>query len=230
MSAIFPAPELCQGPDENLIISIGAIVFPSFVQRNRQVNGLQLSVDGDYAHNYRDKSFLRKATDQFQILLGILRAWNPIAGERKDEIRPGVGPGSVRDGSGNQYISVGTAIIYVMGGSEIETYAHRAKLALERSREVYNALWLHGRRDRNAADFYMIYEYAEKEFSGPKGIKASLGISKNDIKRLKGSANNLAPVDGGRHAKTTGTPEWNLDKQKRFIADFLKQWIEYRGQ
>jgi len=58
MPAIFSAPELCQVSDEDLILEIGAIVFPNFVHRDRNVNGLQLIVDGDYARNHRDESFM----------------------------------------------------------------------------------------------------------------------------------------------------------------------------
>jgi hypothetical protein len=90
--AYFPAPALCQGADEDIIIEIAATVLPDFVQRNPSMNGLRLKVEGDY----RDESLLKIATDQFQILLGILRAWRPEAGQRVDEIRPGIGAGSIR--------------------------------------------------------------------------------------------------------------------------------------
>jgi hypothetical protein len=226
MAAYFPAPELCQGADEDIIIEIAAIILPDFVQRNRSVNGLRLKVEG----YYRDESLLKIATDQFQLLLGILRAWRPVAGQRVDEIRPGIGAGSIRDDYGNQVVVVGSAISYTTFGSEVETYARDAKVALERSPHLRNALWLHGRRDRNAADFFMIYEYAQKDFAGRTGIVAALGVTDNDIGRLRNSANNLASTEGGRHADGTGTAEWSLDDQKAFIATFLKRWIECRAR
>jgi hypothetical protein len=74
----------------------------------------------------------------------------------------------------------------------------------------------------------MIYEYAEEDFAGRKAIVAGMGITDNDITRLRNSANNLAPTEGGRHAKRTSTAEWDLDEQKAFIATFLKRWIECR--
>jgi hypothetical protein len=124
---------------------------------------------------------------------------------------------------------VGSAIAHTTIGSEVKTYANLAKLAMARSVQLADALWLNGRRDRNAADFYMIYEYAEDDLGGRSAIVKTLGVSDNDIKRLRGSANNLAPTDGGRHAKGSGTPEWSLDRQREFIGRFLKQWILYRA-
>ncbi|OLP18486.1 hypothetical protein BST81_10375 [Leptolyngbya sp. 'hensonii'] len=124
---------------------------------------------------------------------------------------------------------VESAIAYTTFGSEVETYAALAKLAIARSIQLANALWLNGRRDRNAADFYMIYEYAEDDLGGRNAIVKALGVSDNDITRLRKSANNLAPTDGGRHAKGTGVPEWGLDRQREFIGRFLKEWIVYRA-
>jgi hypothetical protein len=119
--------------------------------------------------------------------------------------------------------------MYITAGPEVEAYARDVKVALDHSPHLRNALWLHGRRDRNSADFYMIYEYAEEDLGGRKAIVAALGVTDNDIRRLRKSANNLAPNDGGRHATGTGTAEWSLDDQREFIAGFLKQWITHRA-
>jgi hypothetical protein len=225
MVAYFPAPALCQMADEDLLIEMGAIIFPDFVQRVPGANGLRLRLEGDY----RDDSLLKTAADRFQILLGILRSWRPVAGQRVDEIRPGIGPGSIRDEHGNQLVKAESAIMYVIAGSEVEAYARDVKAGLQRSPYLHNALWLHGRRDRNSADFYMIYEYAEEDLKGRKAIVETLGVTDSDITRLRSSANNLAPSDGGRHAKGTGTAEWSLDDQREFIAGFLKRWIMHRA-
>jgi hypothetical protein len=48
MVAYIPAPALCQGADEDLIIEMGAIICPGFVQRNPGANGLRLKLEGDY--------------------------------------------------------------------------------------------------------------------------------------------------------------------------------------
>lgn len=225
MVAYIPAPALCQGADEDLIIEMGAFIFPGFVQRNLGANGLRLKLGGDY----KDGSLLRTAADRFQTLLGVLRAWRPLAGQRVDEVRPGIGPGSSRDEHGNQLVMVGSAIAYATLGSEVEAYAREAKLASEHSPHLRNALWLNGRRDRNAADFYMVYEYAEDDLGGRKAIVAAVGVTDNDIRKLRNSANNLAPTDGGRHAKGSRTAEWGLDDQMEFVARLLKRWIAYRA-
>ena len=225
MDAYFPAPALCQGADEDLLIEIGATIFPDFVQRVPNANGLRLRLEGDY----KDDALLKIAADQFQTLLGILRAWRSVAGQRVDEIRPGIGQGSIRDEHGNQLVKVGSAIMYITAGSELEAYASDVKLASQRSLHLRNALWLHGRRDRNSADFYMIYEYAEEDLGGRRAIVVALGVTDNDITRLKKSANNLAPSDGGRHATGIVTAEWSLDDQREFIAGFLKRWITHRA-
>lgn len=225
MVAHIPAPALCQGADEDLMLEMGGVIYPGFVDRVPGENGLRLTLEGDY----RDERLTEVAADRFQMLLGVLRAWHPLAGQRVDEVRPGIGQGSIRDEHGNQTLMVGSAIDYNTFGSEVKAYARLAKLAVARSIRLADALWLNGRRDRNAADFYMIYEYAEDDLGGRGAIVNTLGVSDNDITRLRMSANNLAPTDGGRHAKGTGTPEWDLDRQREFIGRFLKEWIVYRA-
>ena len=206
------------------MVEMGKTIFPDFVHRNPSVNGLRLKIKGDY----QDDVILNTAADQFQILLGILRAWRPIAGQRKDEIRPGIGLGSIRNEHGHQLIKVGPA--YTTSGSEVEAYARQAKVACEGSWPfLRNALWLNGRRDRNAADFYMVYEYAVMDFGDKKKVTAALDVTEKDLQRLKSSTNNLAPTDDGRHAKCSGTAEWSLDVQKKFISDFIKKRIIYRA-
>lgn len=225
MVAYIPAPALCQGADEDLIIEMGAVIFPGFAERNPAANGLRLKLDGDY----KDESLRKVAADQFQILLGVLRAWRPIAGQREDERYPGIGRGSIRDEHGNQLVMAGSAIMYNVFGSEVGIYAREVKAALAYSSHLRNALWLNGRRDRNAADLYMVYEYAEDDLGGPKAIVGALGISDKEVTKLRRSANNLAPLEGGRHAKRYGVAEWGLGKQAEFVGYFLKKWITYRA-
>lgn len=225
MMAYIPAPALCQGADEDLIVEMGAVIFPGFVERDPNANGLRLKIEGDYM----DDSLLKTAADQFQALLGVLRAWRPLAGQRSDEVRPGIGTGSIRDDHGNQVVRIGTALLYITAGLEVASYAREAKLASEYSPKLRNALWLNGRRDRNAADFYMMYEYAESDLGGRKGIVKVLDVSDSDIATLKSSANNLTPLDGGRHAKGSGITEWSLNEQLEFVALFLRRWIRYRA-
>ncbi len=225
MVAHIPAPALCQGADEDLMIEMGGVIYPGFVDRVPGANGLRLTLEGDY----RDERPTKLAADQFQTLLGVLRAWSSLAGQRVDEVRSGIGQGSIRDEHGNQVVMLGRVIDYTTVGSEVKKYAGSAKLAIGRSIRLADALWLNGRRDRNAADFYMIYEYAKDDLGGRNTIVKALGVSDKDITRLTTSANNLAPTDGGRHANGMGTAKWSLDRQRRFIGRFLKAWIVYRA-
>lgn len=220
------APELCQGADEDILIQLGAIIFSGFIDRESGKNGIRLRVAGDY----RDLELLEVASNKFQILLGALRTWKPIAGERRDEVRPGIGGGSIRDERGNQVVHVGSVISYTISGGEIEKYAEEIKLAIECSQSLKNSLWLNGRRDRNSADYYMIYEYAEQEFSGKNNISSKLGISKSEISKLRQSANNLCPTKGGRHTSGTATPHMDLESQRQFVATLLKNWVAHHAE
>lgn len=217
------APELCQGADEDILIEMGKTIYEGLVDRMPNANGLRLCVAGDY----KDPALLEVAANEFQILIGGLRAWRPVAGERRDEIRPGIGAGTVRDERGNQVVHVGTAILYRSSDNEIQAYADEVNVALNRSQPLRNALWLNGRRDRNSADYYMIYEYAEAEIGGEVNISSILSVSKADISRLRQSANNLCPTKGGRHAGGVVIPHWGLDSQRRFTAELLRNWISH---
>lgn len=42
----FPAPALCQGADEDLLLEIGSIMFPGCIRRWPGENGLRLWVEG----------------------------------------------------------------------------------------------------------------------------------------------------------------------------------------
>jgi hypothetical protein len=227
MAAYVPAPELVQFADEELLIALGSVVNPGFIERNPGGNGLRLRVEGDF----KDPALRTKAGDEFQVLLGALRAWRPIAGQRKDELsHSGVGSGSIRDDQGNQAVGVASVISYAIVDHEFTTFANQVKVACDAGPFIRNALWLNGRRDRNAADFYMIYEYAEEDLGGAKAVAAALGVSNRDITRLTRSANNLAPADGGRHVRMSGTAEWTLAEQREFITRFLQRWITYRAR
>ena len=220
------APVLCQGADEDILIEMGAIIFSGFVDRVPNENGLRLCVPGDY----RDPELLEVAANKFQILLGALRAWKPIAGERRDEVRPGIGAGSIRDENGNQVVQIGTANLYMKSGNEIQKYSERVNIAIDQSQSLKNALWLNGRRDRNSADYYMVYEYAKKYFSGQKNISNELSISMADLNKLRLSANNLCPTKGGRHAIVEPVPCIGLEFQGQIIATLLKKWVTYLAE
>jgi hypothetical protein len=114
---------------------------------------------------------------------------------------------------------------YGIFGGEIETLAANASRGISASQNLRNALWLNGRANRTAADFYMIYEYAEREFGGRKGIRDALGLSDKSQSRLTSSANNVSPLEGGRHAKGVEVAVMRLDEQREYVSELLRLWI-----
>lgn len=222
----YPAPDLCQGSDEDLLLRIGEIIFPGSVERPSGENGLRVWAAGDP----RELETRRVAIAKFQTLLGALRAWRPNAGELRDEQMSGLGAGSVRDKAGNQWAFAGTAVSYAIVDGEIENFAENARKGIDASLHLQDALWLNGRANRTAAVFYMIHEYAQMEFDGTKGVRDALGITIDAQGRLTASANNLSPLDGGRHVKYQGPVHLTLDEQRQFAASLLRQWISRYGQ
>lgn len=220
----FPAPALTQGADEELLIEIGATIFPGCVKRRPGENGLRILVDGEPT----SPAARVDAVAKFQTTLGVLRAWRPEAGELREETRAGLGEGTVRDEEGNQWVSVGVARSYATMGGEIQALAASARNGIATSRTLPNALWLNGRMNRISADFYMIHEYAKKEFGSREAIAKTLGISSNAQSRLAQSANNLSPLLGGRHAQIEGkVVPMTQDEQREFVAQLLRSWINW---
>jgi hypothetical protein len=217
----FPAPALVQREDEELILAFGAIVYPGTVERDQDRNGLRFWVDGDA----RDPRTASAAAATFQTLLGIVRAFRVDSGELADEARAGLGSGSIRDEAGNQFLTVGPARVYGTLGGEKEAFATDVRVALDTSEQLGNALYLNGRSGRTAADYYMVHEYACMEFGGMKGVREELGLSAVSQDKLTQSANNLSPLEGGRHARQRGPAPWTLREQRDFVADLLRRWI-----
>lgn len=202
---------------------MGAVIFPGFARRNGGENGLRLWVDAAQPSDEARSA----ATAWFQTLLGVLRSWRSIAGQLREEQLAGLGPGSVRDEAGNRWVSVGTVLGHGIVGGEDHFFAKQAAIAIDRSQNLRNALWLNGRANRTAADFYMIHEYAERDLGGEQGITAALGISANEQERLTRSANNLSPLEGGRHVAERSRAPWTLEEQREFAAELLRRWIRH---
>lgn len=77
MVVSYPAPALCQGSDEDVLLQVGEVVFPGFVKRPEKGNGLSLWVAGE-----RTRAL---AVEQFHTLLGALRVVRTDAGELAEE-------------------------------------------------------------------------------------------------------------------------------------------------
>jgi hypothetical protein len=215
---------LCQGADEDLLITIGDIVYPGFITRHPNKNGIRLQIEGDP----NDPTSKAPAMAMFQILLGALRAFRAEAGELQTERAIELGMGSVEDEAGNQWVAAGTIRVFTMFGGEVEFFATNLRAAID-NLALRDALWLNGRPGRTGADYYMIHEYAKRDLGGEKGVRYALGISRSDQERLTASANNLPPLEGGRHATGTGSGEWNLQQMRAFTANLIKRWIGYRA-
>lgn len=219
----YSAPALCQGSDEDLILLAGEIILPGSVRPWPGENGLRIWVEG---WDQPDDRAAVIARDRFQVLLGVLRSWRADAGQLRHERLAGLGEGSRRDIAGNQWVSVGTAVEYVTGQDEFTRLVDAAAIAIAQSQPLRNALWLNGRADRTAADYYMIHEYAKNEFGDKKRLRDRLGISVNEQERLEQSANKLSPLEGGRHMENGPAP-WDLHQCRNFTANLLGQWIRH---
>jgi hypothetical protein len=134
----FPAPAMCQRADEDRLIELGEAVMPGCVTRSPDENGLRLWVDGDPT----DPEMPVEALAMFQTLLGILRTWNPLAGQLKSEERGGLGEGPIRDSDGNQWVQLGPVIEYDEPEGEFKTFVKRASLGVATSQSLRRALFL----------------------------------------------------------------------------------------
>ena len=109
-----------QFDDENALLLIGGIVMPGAIERRTGENGLHLWIET--GGGPADRETRRTALLQFQLLLGILRAYWPDTGELYLELSDGLGEGATRDPDGNQFI--GLASIYSRSEAEFEEPAN----------------------------------------------------------------------------------------------------------
>ena len=73
----------------------------------------------------------------------------------------------------------------------------------------------------------MIHGYAKTEFRGVKWVRDILKVSANGQRKLETSANNLSPLEGGRHPVRSGSALWGLKEQRNFTAELLTRWIKH---
>jgi hypothetical protein len=218
----YPTPPLSQGSDQVLLVQIGNVVFPGDFDAPNDTDGVRVWVDAPMPNPHAQE----QASAMFQFVLGVLRAWRPIAGQLEVEEPQRFAPGPVRDDAGNQWVQAGMALGHATVGGEIERMAERAREAMKKPENLRRALMLNGRARRTGADYYMIHEYAEMEFGDVKGVRDALDISVKQQRTLKQSACNLSPFDGGRHATGTGDAPMSLDEQREFTAELLRAWID----
>jgi len=218
----YAVPDLAQGADVDLVVSIGNVLFPETFELTRHDGRVRVWAESE--SSAPDVDGRQRAQDKFQIALGVLRAWKRDAGELSEEARFRLGQGSAMDAAGNQWVAINTAIAY-FHPEEAEQLAARARARLDESAHLADALWLFGRASRTASDFYMIHQLASMEFGAKKGVAEALAISVNSQDALTSSASNLSPLEGGRKARRTGTVVWDLSHQRDFTAELLRAWI-----
>ncbi len=89
----------------------------------------------------------------------------------------------------------GKALAYTIAAGEVEDLGADARNSIDVSQNLRNALWLNGRANRTAADFYMIHEYAEMEYKGVKGIATTTGLTLSHALPARRTTCLRSPVD-----------------------------------
>jgi hypothetical protein len=225
----FPAPEMCQLEDEDLIIRIADSLFPGQVDRLPDVNGLKLWVDGD---PLSPEVPAKEARAIFQTTLALLRAWRPEAGQLKVEARHGLGEGWIRDRAGNQWGTTGSVVTYSSGLGELDDLIALAATAIPVVDRLRSALWIFGQANPDAGEFFMVFEYAalDPALGGQQRLARRLGFPNGWDRDFKLSANNLAPQAGGRHAREASPHPLSLAELRAATAELLRAWIRYTAQ
>lgn len=217
----FPVPELTQHADQTAILNIADILYPGFMERDSETQELRMWVSGDQRTDDLAEAETR-ARNRFRKILGVLRAQKFGRGELQSEIERS----ATRDEFGNQVIRVGTLRIHPFSAGPLADLASRAATGVTKSPNLESALRILGKPNREAVDYNNIYELAEMEFGERNGIRQALGLSGNRQDEFTKSANQLAPSNGGRHAKgDPGQATMSLEDLSRFGSELVKAWI-----
>jgi hypothetical protein len=195
------------------------------LRRSPDENGIRVWVEGLPGSEKSRSDALRL----FRVALGLLRARHREAGELREEQGGGLGAGSSRDAEGNQSLLLGQARLISDIGGSFDHLIRAAESSLAASKNLGGALEVNGRPNRDAADYYLIYEFAEAEFGGSTGIGGKLGILEASQERFTRSANNLPAVDGGRHATNNSNAPMDLAAMDDFIRGLLQAWVGASG-
>ncbi|NND04253.1 MAG: hypothetical protein HKN91_15855 [Acidimicrobiia bacterium] len=221
----FSMPEVTQGADQSALITISDVVTPGFIAVNPNTGVHVMKVKGD-PHTSDLAEAEQGARTRFSQVLGLLRAFKHGRGELREELNRS----NVRDEHGNQWVRGVTLKAYMMVPGVLEEFAARGGAGLASSADFRDALRLFGKANRDGGDYSMVYEYAEREFGGPDGIRHSLGISGTRQDEFTKSVNHLPPVDGGRHVSDTpGVASMDLEDVSKFTTDLMSAWIGTYG-
>ncbi len=225
----FQTRALVQGDDEGDVVQLAAVMCPGVVTRRAGTDGLWITTPCDDRSDIASREdALAAGRSHFLLLLGVLRAWHPGAGQVRDELWAGLCLGAVVDHENNHFVTLGSIICRTKFGGELEAFASAAANGIRQSRHLRSAILMNARPNRDCAEYYMIQEYAELDFEGRDGVAKYLGISVSEQKRFRSSANQLHPDDGGRHATGNGIVPMELERQCDYVAELLRRWIIYQ--
>ena len=214
-------PDVTQGTDQSALLKISDAIEPGFIAVNADTGQYVLRLPGDTKVDDLDR-VTEAAFARFSEMLGVLRAKKHGRGELQSE----VGRTHIRDEHGNQIVRVGTVKVYASFPGEMETFASKAAAGFSVSDDFREALRVFGRANRDAADYYLVYELASKEFEGWQGIRDRLGFSKARLDEFRKSANHLTATEGGRHAAGDPTrATMSLDEMSLFTTELVAAWV-----
>lgn len=227
----YPAPRLTQGADEELVLEIGNVLYPGMVERPHGEDTIRVWVAGE-----RGDSAYLDTTVMFETILGVLRAWRPDAGQRIDDREVPTSRGLARDKTDAHTLYWESARFYVRA-AEVSPFAAAATRRMADSLKLREALEIHGRASRTAAEYHNILEL----FASERGIRdlssesmaTALDVEHHELKMFYWSANNLAARHGGRHTRqdrldhppAPGETPWALDQLCDFAGHVLRTWI-----
>lgn len=152
MSSIeFPIPEMTQGDDQQAMALLSNVISPGFIFKDPDGRYV-MNVAGDLSDDLDHAE--RSARRRFHEVLGVLRAFKHGRGELQSELvrSPARGP------SGAQVIRVGTVKVYMTTPGSLERFGESAYRAFLASSRFHEAVYLFGKPNRDAGDFYTIHE------------------------------------------------------------------------
>ena len=215
------APILAHNGDQHGIVEISNVVAPGFLVRNA-AGHIEMRVPGDLKSDDLD-AVEKEALARFYELLGVLRASRRARGELPADVaRP-----PLYDDEGNVTVRPATIRAYISVPGDLQRFASNAARGMAQSSDLRDALRLLGNPNRDATTYYNIHEFAEKEFGGPDGIKAKLGISKRRQNEFTKSASHLGPTEGGRHAKRADPSKATMamNDLSEYAWELIGAWI-----
>lgn len=228
-------PELCSGDEADVLIETGNRMLGDEVfLRQPQHNGVWVRTPYavDELRNERGKVDwsrpMAKGLSIFQLCLGALRTWQTDFGTLREEWNRVFGFGNFWDIESNaRYAVVSPAIDYTSSNRRKRDGIVRAIYsAADKSDRFCDAVVLYGRSNREAAEYYMIWELVEMDLGHKNRVDKRLGIPQGLYDKVRRSCCSLPPTLGGRHARLDKPEELSLSNIRDETARLLQRWSE----